>query len=293
MTFPHTAAVFSCLFLALGCSTTASEPESGQLPAPTVHVQAATSASVVPGYVHRLAVSRFKIGQAVGLEVDTATLQRWRGSYGAFALDPTNGWTMAVLNADSPTGPYILDDAVQGAQVKAYFVGAGLPQDQVGAVKATYEVGGGGLMTPPNTSQAPVLHAINTFLSRSINGIEIMESYAVARMTTTGDVDWESVFWPAIDTAVVNSAVAFAASLTGSDAHAQYLAKLPGPVIHDKGVVIHHTTSGHHGQVSAFVSYDAKVDTESSSGDRHFDVNGVEFQLPQEQPTAHPRAPPR
>jgi hypothetical protein len=71
--------------------------------------------------------------------------------------------------------------------------------------------------------------------------------------------------------------------------HAAYIAALPGPVLRDVGVVIHHTDASIHAAPTAFVSYDAVIgslDSGVQSGAhpaaRHFDVKGVEFQLPQE-----------
>src|SRR5580698_1072314 len=110
-------------------STQAPEPTSLEQVARS---QTALSAGVLPGYTHTLTNSRFRIGQGVSLEVNAPNLQRWRGSLGAFASDPTNGWSMALLDSGSPTGPYMLDETAQNAAVKAYFIAAGIPADQIG-----------------------------------------------------------------------------------------------------------------------------------------------------------------
>src|SRR5262249_44246111 len=97
------------------------EPTSGP-PAPvttTSSSPAAKPAAVVRGYVHDLGASRFRIGDNPILEVDAPKLQRWRGSNGAFARDPSNGWTMALLDANVPTGPYEIDEARHRDAVKA------------------------------------------------------------------------------------------------------------------------------------------------------------------------------
>jgi hypothetical protein len=101
-------------------------------------------------------------------------------------------------------------------------------------------------------------------------------------MTTSGDVDWETVFWPAIDASIVQGAVTFAALVSEPSAHAAFLAKLPGAAGHDSGVVIHHSASLVHGAPVAYVSYDVTLSGASWATDRHFDQNGVEFRLPQE-----------
>jgi hypothetical protein len=254
--------------------------------APVAHSVAALSA-VLPGYTHDLSHSRFSIGQAVNLELNTPNLQRWRGSRGAFASDPTNGWCMALLDSGSPTGPYVLDEAAHNAAVKAYFIAAGVPADQISGVAATFQVGGGGAVGDPASAVAH-LDSINSTLMRSVNGIRIAESFAGAKMTTSGNVDLESVFWPAIDMSIVTEATALAATLSSAAAKAAFFAKLPGNVSADYGVVIHHTDSSIHSTPRAFVSYDVKLASDGSASTRHFDSNGVEFRLPQEIPVAPP-----
>jgi hypothetical protein len=209
-------------------------------------------------------------------------LRVWHGSLGSFVVDPTNNAAHAGLAAASPTGPYILDEATHAARVKAYFVGAGLPADQIGEVQATYQSGlmGGSMTTPGGT---PVVESINSILRRRVSGILIVESEAWAKMTTAGDVDMEYVFWPPIDMAVVNQAVALAGHMADASAHAAYVAKLPGTVRNDVGVVIHHTDAGIHASPTAYVAYDAVIGTDPHAAARHFDGNGQEFRLPQEQ----------
>ena len=239
-----------------------------------------TTASTLAGYVHSIDRSRFRIGQGTTLEVNAPTLRRWRGSLGTFAVDPTNGWSMGDLNADAPRGPYILDDTAQGTHVKAYFVAAGLPIDQVAWVGATYNVEGGGAVSDPASGIAH-LESINSILRRSINGIKIIESVAWAKMTTAGDVDAEYVFWPPIDMSVVNAATAFAATIGDAAAHTAFISRLPGVVQRDDGVVIHHTSPVVHAAATAYVAYDVVLGTTPTT-ERHFDVTGLEFRLPQE-----------
>jgi len=268
--------MFCAFCLAGGCSTAAPQP-SGKVGAQSAFHLAATptggadasAGGVLPGYVHTLAASKFKIGGAATLEVNIPTLQRWRGPLGAFAVDPTTGSSRGSLDATASRGPYILDAASQGAMVKDYFVTAGLPEDQVAGVGATYETRGGGKMGQP--------------VSQSL---QLYESYAAARMTTAGDVDWEAVFWPPIDMGVVNAAVTLANQMADSVQHGAFVAKLPGGVVRDLGVVIHHTMPALHSAPVAFVSYDVTIGPDTTAAERHFDSNGVEFRLAQEQSTA-------
>jgi len=189
---------------------------------------------------------------------------------------------MAVLDNTSPTGPYILDPTTQASMVQAYFVGAGLPADQVAGVGAYYQVGGGGPMTAAPVSKPIQVTSINSTLSRAINGVRVVESFAWAKMTTSGDVDMESVFWPPIDSAVVDAAVSFKAQMVDPVAHAAFLQSLGGVAYHDGGVVIHHTNAAIHSAPTAYVSYDVVTSPGSSAAARHFDQSGKDFLLPQE-----------
>jgi hypothetical protein len=223
-----------------------------------------------------------RIGTGVTVELSTAKLVRWRGSLGAFALDPNSGWAMGIVDAATPHGPYIIDEPTHRAAVKAYFINAGLPADQIGAVVADYAVRGGGSTSDSTTSTPTQLYGINSVLTRVVNGIRVVESYAWARMTTAGGVDIESVFWPPIDMSVLNAAAAMQTALSDSNAHAAFLSQLPGTVHRDAGVVIHHTSSAISSPPVAYVAYDVVLDASPSANVRHFDASGVEFRLPQE-----------
>jgi hypothetical protein len=213
-------------------------------------------------------------------------MQRWRGSLGAFAIDPGNGSACALLDATSPTGPYNLDEASNANNVKSYFVSAGLPADQIGETQATYQSAMMGGQTAQATQTPFQLESITSIIRRRVAGVLFVESEAWATMTTSGDVDMECVFWPPIDRAVVNTAVAWAGTMTTASTHAAYAALLPGPVQQDIGVVIHHTDMSIHSAPKAFVSYDVLLGPQGHGAIHHFDQNGVEFRLPQEQAPA-------
>ena len=257
-----------------------------------------SSATVAPasfsGYVHDVNKSRFQIGQNTVLEVNGAELQRWRGSLGAFALDPTNGWTMAILDSTSPRGPYILDESTHAQRVKAYFVNAGLPADQISGVQSTFLSGVSILSAKDMSSSKPTtLESITAILERSLNGIRVVESYAWAKMKTSGDVEIESVFWPPIDAAIVSRAVAFASVMADASTRASYVSRLPGSGHREGGIVIHHGDSSIHGPPNAYVSFDVTVSTAGSAAMHHFDENGAEFRLPHEQVSPSQQTPKR
>jgi hypothetical protein len=252
----------------------------------------------IPGYVHDLSRSKFNIGDNPIIEVDTTQLRRWRGTAGAWALEPANGWSMGILDGTAPTGPYILDETIQGERVKQYFVRAGLPADQVRDVRATFQVLGGAPLGASPQSATVELLSINSILTRNVQGIPVAESLAWAKMTVSGGVDMECVFWPTLDGAVVARALALAQKMTDPQMHAAFLAKLPGTIYRDGGVVIHHTDASVHATPATYVSYDVTLSSAGHAPMRHFDENGHEFQLPQEQatpplkpPVLHPKGP--
>jgi hypothetical protein len=277
----YTASACVVLGLVSGCGSSGGSPE-------VIAGGAQTSARppldpVVPGYVHTLDRSRFKIGKAPTLELSSPLLQRWRGSFGAFAVDPTNGLAMGVLDHDAPAGPYMLDAAGQSAKVKAYFIAAGIPADQIATVDATYNVGVDATPMAPPTSSAPIqLRSINSILRRAVAGIRVEESVAWAKMTVNGDVDAEWVYWPPIETSVVDAAVALAAKMADPVEHAAFIAKLPGVVSKDGGVVIHHSSPSVHEAPVAVASYDVTLEARETAPMRHFDARGNELRLAQE-----------
>ncbi len=270
------------MFIVVACS-------SGRVAEPTRQIdQAATAADAAPsflaGYTHTLNASRFKIGANPSLELNTPQMQRWRGSLGAFAIDPGNGSACGLLDARSPRGPYELDEATHAANVKAYFGTAGVPAEQIGEVQATYQsaiMGGSTADAGPSPFQ---LESISSILRRRVSGVLVVESEAWAKMTTNGDVDMECVFWPPLDKSVVQNAVAWAKTMTDAPTHAAFLAKISSnaSIQSDVGVVIHHTDMSVHSPATAFSSYDVVLGTEPGGGTRHFDQTGQEFRLPQE-----------
>jgi hypothetical protein len=255
----------------LGCSSGAPRPIGVSQQSLTV-----PAASPIPGHIHDLSRSKFRTGDATKLEVNLPTLQRWHGSLGAFAIDPTNNASSAIPDASSPRGPYLLDVATHNQMVRDYFLGAGLPADQVADIQTLYFASGTG---GAGESTKPVLESINSRLTRVVGGVPVIESVAWAKLTTSGDVAMEAVFWPPIDAKIATQAATFAATLADSTQREDFLGKLPGGLSKEGSVVIHHTDASVHATPSAYVSFDIQGPVT-----RHFDMNGVEFRLPQEQP---------
>ena len=162
----------------------------------------------LPGYVHDISRTKFRIGAGQFKEVDSPTLERWRGANGAWALDPTTGWSMGILDNTTATGPYLVDEAAHATAVQSYFVSAGLPADQIAYVGSTFDTAGGGLRGA-DAAAGPSQISINTVLYRAVGGVRVMESFAWAKMRLSGDADMESVYWPTIDANTVASATNF------------------------------------------------------------------------------------
>jgi hypothetical protein len=249
---------------------------------PEAETKAAKSGEY-PGFVHDVSRSRLKFGSTPVMEVDTPKIRRWRGDLGAWAIDPTNGLSMGIVNADAPTGPYELHEVSHNLQVRAYFVAAGLPEDQIHDVRATYQVVGGGPIGEPSSV---TLQSINSILTRSLEGVPVIESVAWAKMNRAEEVEMEYVFWPPIDKEVAARAVKFARKMDNPAERAAFLAKLPGTVYKDGGVVIHHTDPSVHAAPAAYVAYDVTLSPEGHAPMRHFDDSGQEFRMPHELP--HP-----
>lgn len=240
-------------------------------------------AAVIPGYQHTLAQSRFRIGTPVAVDENDAHIERWRGPFGAFAVDPSNFAAMGIPDADAPVGPYGLSESAHNALVLAYFENAGIPANQIAGVHATSTMTGGGSASDPSSSMPTANVSFNTVLSRSINGIPVVDSVAWAKMNTNGDVDMETVFWPDIDATVAAGAAALAAQLADPTRVAHYKSTIGAASTDTGGVAIRHSTYTVHQPVTCYVSYDVVLAGSAlPRTTRHFDVNGVEFRLPQE-----------
>src|SRR5262249_37684336 len=115
------------------CSAVA-EPESNVLNAPLV----ANVPLAGAGFIHAANKSKFRLGAnpAPTLEFGLCKLV---GSEGVFATVPETGWVLAIPNARAPstlTDPLTRSPEVHNQTVVDYFIGAGLPADQVGGVTA-------------------------------------------------------------------------------------------------------------------------------------------------------------
>lgn len=267
-------ATLSLALLAAACSSAPQEPTSGSPQPAAPH---AAAAATRPGYVHALAHSRFDVGASSAERLERGA-RKIVGQAGVFATRPT-GLTLGISNADAPVrrlAPFAGGAASHDAEVRAYFIGAGLPQDQILDV-APYAVVnkvarvGEDLESLHGTKLAYYFSTV----SRQIDGVEIADSFAWARLAEDGSPVLESVYWPDIPADVVREAVALKAKLADETFRVAFEAKVPRP----GQLVIHHTPGEWDGAFSATASYDVAEETGKVT---HFDGEGRRIELAHE-----------
>jgi hypothetical protein len=273
--------LMACLVAGLGCSTAPSEEPSNVPARAAIRTAETLSAAMIPGFAQSMSTSKFQTGGAVTTSVSVG-MTRWVGSNGVFAVDSANGSASGVMNGGVPFTPYAGGRVAHEALVRAYFLGAGLPADQVGQVRTNTNARGDGV---PGSPEVPTKFSYSSIVTRSVSGILVGESHAWARLDVNGNVVAEGVYWPALDASAVSDAVLISQTISGSGG-AAYFAILPvAPALSGTGsVVIHHSSA--FVETTAFQDfgcYDVWIATEGGSGYmRHFDKNGLEVRLPQE-----------
>jgi len=251
------------------------------------------------GYQHGIDHSKFSVG-AGQRYVSEFGLLKVVGSEGVFAVDAANGLAVAIPNAHSSRGQqaaWFSQSPDQHNQlVMNYFVGAGIPKEQVGGVHATTSLAASasGEQVP---APQPKIGGYQSILDRKIGEIPVVDSVAWARLDDHGTVLAEWVYWPAIPGRVIAEASRMRETLARDADKKTFLAKLPvglSPGI----VVIRHSSATSTGTFVAMASYDVQdrrsppqpnAQSGQTSGDRaiiiirHFGADGNELRLPQEQ----------
>jgi hypothetical protein len=296
-TYPFYVAIVASLACA-GPKVEQNPPEIAQHPAGLI----ATDAGGAPGYQHGLEHSRFVTGSTAALRrVQEHGFAKVVGPEGTFATDLRNGLVIAIqaggankgdVTADATSKPAsVMDPNKHNEQVAAYFVGAGVPRDQIGGVHANTYLSSSGSMK--DERPAPVkVDGYASILERKIEKYPVVDSSAWARMDVQGKVVSEWVYWPAIPARVL----ADARRLEGlvAPGESEFLARLPVELREGK-VVIRHSSATEEGPFEVYASYDVLQRKESPLADksrgnvgtvsvavRHFDVSGAELRLPQE-----------
>lgn len=248
----------------VGCAEPPDEPAS------------TAGASTALGYEHLFSHSRFAIGPSVIETKSEFGIDKVIGPWGVFGTIQKTRSVLASPNADAPSRarPPLPGGAdAHNAEVRAYFVGAGLPAVEIDTVTVhTTSSAGGSGTDPPEWS----LVAYTSTLSRQYDAVPIEDSFAWAQVNDLGDVVTESVYWPEIPQGVLDSARSFAQQLADPATKAAYFAKVPA----GGRLVIHHTPRIWPGAFQASVAYDIGDFGKST----HYDASGGTFALPEEGP---------
>jgi hypothetical protein len=241
-----------------------------------ISCSSASGPGALPGYVHTLARSRFPIGDILGSQ-DIVGMDQIIGSQGVFSTEMLSKMASGTPDANAPSlgrGPFPGGDSAQNAAVLAYFVGAGLPADQVSTV-VPFD-GFEALITPATMSPTQTVLStwVTSVVCRSYQGIKISDSFAWARFDAQGESVTESVYWPELPLSTMQALALFQALLSDSSRRPTYLARLPQGGASGE-LVIHHTP-GESTEFSADPYFDIKIDGVVL----HFDVNGSAQLLP-------------
>jgi hypothetical protein len=238
---------------------------------------------MVRGYQHELRSSRFRVG-TVATPLEEFGMHKQVGDDGVFAVR-SSGLVTALTNASSPrsAAPAVDNDAAHNDMVRAYFLSAGLPADQIKDVQARQVVGTGGASSP----DAPIVKTVQyryTILTRQIGGVVVRDSFAWARMNADGSVVEEQVYWPPIPQSVVDDALALEARVREDARRAEFERRLPEHS-HSPGVQIRHTPGEWDHDFVAAAVYEV-VSKGDFPATLHFDGSARPFVFPHEQPGA-------
>jgi hypothetical protein len=257
----------------------------GDAKQPEKATQGLTAALQISGYHHSFQSSRFKPGDGI-LSISDMGFSKLVGSNGVFAEDQINGWVLATPNGGAPSTmrpPYSVSATDHNNRVLAYFIAAGLPQDQVRNVQVHTLMKGG--QSPLGVREPDKLLAYTSVLSRAINGIPVSESTAWARFNIDDEVVEESVYWPELPASVLNDAATMSAMATDPGrlrALQQSIeTNAPGYGSVAGRVVIHHADSTYRGTPFFAVTYDVSPGHDRL-GVGHFDANGRQVTLAHE-----------
>jgi hypothetical protein len=206
------------------------------------------------------------------------------GTWGVFATLTSTGWSMGLPNADSPVrmSPALISSAADhNKAVLDYFVGAGLPADQIDRVDAGPTVATTTSVKDNFVPSPPQLHHYLSSIFRKVNDVPVGESFATAWINAKGEVVEESIYWPAIPASAIASAMSFRDLLSDPTRSAAVLGSVP-PSSKGGRLVIHHTPCVG-GPVEATATYDV-ID---GNRVRHFGPDGTEAFLASERGTVN------
>jgi hypothetical protein len=237
---------------------------------------------------HSLERSGFQIGENARMRGDV-NYEVVEGSRGAFYTDLRTGYTLATLNgSDEQPRPLSNSAETHNAEARRYLAGVGVPENEVGGMHVTTTmINSGSVLDGIDPANARLLY-YTTHLERFLGGVSVEGSLAFAAFDADRRVITEGIYWPAIASATVASAQAFARRLSDATASAEYLGILKSkhPEIGNTtgSVKIVHTGSSYTGEFAAktvYVVY-AKPSGEGMYAQFFFDEQGqsVSVELP-------------
>jgi hypothetical protein len=277
-TILHFVGLFAVAFVG-ACSAAATEPTD--VSARPVEHPLLLAVTTIPGFNQTFSTTKFQTGNGVSTVLEPGGLTKWVGANGIFAIDDI-GAASGIMSAGVPFTPYAGGIAAHEALVKSYFLGAGLPEDQVGVMHTNVTASGDGF---PGDPEIPKQFAFSSIVTRAVQGIPVDESHAWARLDVDGNVVAEGVYWPPIDASVVADALTLSTTLAAPTSAAGYLATLPLPSSVSGGgtLRIHHSSQFVRGNFTSVACFDVWNPSEGGGGwMRHFDKTGTEIRLPQE-----------
>jgi hypothetical protein len=280
------------LLLTVGaCTTVVTPPE--RPPRPPVTGEGA-------GYEHSIAKSRFDVGAGRHREIE-GPYERVVGDRGAFMLDTITGATLAVPGraAPIPKGAAALvfpramteNPDEHTAAVRAYLVGAGIPEAQVGGTHVTTTMAGGGPVKEGVQSARSRLLWYTSHLERAVGGVPVEGSFAFAAFDSNRTVISEGVYWPGIPEGIVRRAREFKQRLDSENERGAFLARVRSTepdLREERGEVrVVHTSAGHHGGFEARPLYTVVRPSPNGGKARvlRFDESGALVIMPDERPT--------
>ncbi len=256
--------------------------EPGAEPVSRARSPVSVSATGLPQYVHSLACSRIALGPNE-TSVPDGALTKLRGDWGSYVLDTSDGHEYGAQRKGSPllvSSPYGASVVAHGQAVLHYFESCGLPSAEVGQVLPRV---GGRMLGRAGESPQPVgPQMYYSAVSRAVNGIPIVDSFAWARMAESGDIVREEVYWPAIPQDVIDAAIALQAQLAATSGATAFRAGLPAGT--GRVTIRHSSPWAPPGMpFEAFAVYDITTsDGHGSSQTHHFDAHKNEIRLAQE-----------
>jgi len=286
-----------CVLLAGGCGLTRvpSPPTAGTIPA---------TDGGASGYQHGFEGSLQVLGSGPRSVFQYGYVKRI-GDQGTIAIRMSNGSAFGLANANTPSlqaGPYGKKPEEHDQFVKEYFIRSGIPADQIARMRTMTQLDASGPISEGRKAK-PSVAAYYSVLERGVDGIDVPDSFAWARVTADGKVVAEGVYWPAISGSVVTAARRFREQMSDKQRLAAFAARVRAS--NEGHVVIRHSSAFVDSPFESFASFDVTVVAQATSGTavgasneaartettpassrqsviHHYDESGTERLLPQE-----------